>query len=105
MPQVQKSLEMLDLKTAHLYINITTDVGTFGIHKDTVDVHYWQVQGKTKWIIEKKDEYVLEPGDLIYVPEGVYHSVIPQGPRVGVSMSKFVDTPDPELLELKRLDV
>ena len=48
---------------------------------------------------------MLEPGDLIYVPAGVNHSVIPQGPRVGVSMSKFVDIPDPEFLELKRLDV
>ena len=105
LPQVQKSLEMLDLKTAHLYVNITTDVGTFGIHKDDVDVNYWQVQGTTKWIIEKKDEYILEPGDLIYVPAGVNHSVVPFGPRVGVSMSKFVDIPDPEFLELKRLDV
>lgn len=85
-PEVQKVLEELKLKYAHLYINITENGGTYGRHNDVVDVYYWQVQGKTIWQFDE-NKYDLDAGDLIVVPKGVYHNVIPLGPRVGVSMS------------------
>ena len=84
--EVNKILNQLKLKYAHLYINITENGGTYGKHCDVVDVHYWQVQGKTIWQIDEK-EYELDSGDLIIVPQGVYHNVIPLGPRAGISMS------------------
>ena len=83
---VEKVLDRLNLKEAHSYINIINSP-TFGEHKDIMDVWYWQVKGSTKWTIEKEKEYILSEGDLIYIPTGVLHNVMPLGPRVGISMS------------------
>jgi len=77
----------LGCNIAHLYFNITTKAKTFGKHKDSMDVYFWQCQGVTKWIIEDNNEVTLNPGDLIFIPKGVYHTVIPLSPRLGVSMS------------------
>lgn len=75
---------------------------SFDIHKDTMDVLYLQVIGNITWQIwesdsPKKDlnpeedeatmvwEKNMSPGDLIWIPRGVYHKVNPHGPRVGFS--------------------
>ena len=84
---VQKILERLRLKYAHLYMNMVVDTGTFGNHKDEMNVWYWQCEGRTKWIIDEKDECLLEPGDLIFIEAGTYHNIIPLTPRFGISMS------------------
>ena len=84
--KVRNVLNELKLYTAHLYINISEDGDTYGRHCDDVDVYYWQIQGKTIWEFDDK-KYTLNKGDLIIVPKGVYHNVIPLGPRAGVSMS------------------
>jgi len=86
--RVKPVLEDLKCNSAHLYFNIITKAKTFGNHKDTMDVWFWQCQGKTKWIIEDKTVYNLNSGDLIYVPKGIKHEVIPLTPRVGISMAK-----------------
>jgi ribosomal protein L16 Arg81 hydroxylase len=88
-PELKKILKDLNCKIAHLYFNITTTSKTFGKHKDSMDVWFWNCQGKIKWIIEDKKEIVLNPGDLIYVKKHVYHEVIPLTPRAGISMSKI----------------
>ena len=49
-------------------------------------MYYWQVQGKTKWKFDD-ESHILNSGDLIIIPKGVYHNVKPLGPRVGISMS------------------
>lgn len=84
--EVKKVLKNLKLKIAHLYLNITKSGGTFGNHKDDVDVYFWQVQGYTEWKFETK-KILLKKGDLLYVPKGMYHEVIAQVPRAGISMS------------------
>ena len=84
--KVKDVLNHLECTSAHLYFNVTTKVESFGRHKDTVDVWFWQCQGVTKWILDN-DEVILNPGDLIYIPKGVYHTVVPLSPRLGVSMS------------------
>ena len=84
---VKSILKDLKCNIAHLYFNITTKAETFGKHKDNMNVYFWQCQGVTKWIIEDKDEVILNPGDLIFIPKGVHHNVIPLSPRLGVSMS------------------
>jgi len=84
--EVKEVLKKLKLKTAHLYFNVTKAGGTFGWHKDDVDVHYWQVQGYTEWVFEEKT-ILLKKGDLVYVPKGIYHHVIAHEPRAGISMS------------------
>ena len=86
-PKVKKVLNQLNLNTAHLYMNISSVSPTFGNHTDGIDVYYWQVKGKSKWVIQDKQEYILDIGDLIIIPEGIEHCVIPLGPRAGISMS------------------
>lgn len=86
-PEVQNVLSDLQLKIAHLYMNITVHGGSFGRHQDGDDVFFWQVQGQTVWSFDDNTEYLLEPGDLIIVPKHTYHNVTPLGPRVGISMS------------------
>lgn len=85
--KVQNVLEDLKLNSAHLYFNITSQSQTLGKHDDPVDVWFWQVKGKSRWVIEDTQEYTLEKGDLIYIPKGTFHSVTPLGPRAGISMS------------------
>ena len=81
----------LNISEAHLYISLTSvnenNLGSFGKHTDTMDVWFWQAKGITKWQIMNK-EYVLSPGDLIYIPKGVEHCVISLSPRAGISMSR-----------------
>lgn len=86
-PEVQSVLKDLNQNDAHIYMNVTTDGGSFGRHKDTVNVFFWQAQGRTKWEFDNGLEYTLEPGDLIFVPRETYHNVIPLEPRIGISMS------------------
>ena len=83
---VKNVLKDLKLNSAHLYMNICEDGGTYGRHCDDVDVHYWQVQGKTMWKFDN-ETYILNSGDLIIIPKGIYHNVVPVGPRAGISMS------------------
>tara|TARA_Y100000004_G_scaffold195512_2_gene262693 strand:+ start:184 stop:591 length:408 start_codon:yes stop_codon:yes gene_type:complete len=83
---VKNVLDDLKLVTAHLYMNISEDGDTYGRHCDDVDVYYWQVQGKTMWKFDN-ETYILNSGDLIIIPKGVYHNVVPIGPRAGISMS------------------
>jgi ribosomal protein L16 Arg81 hydroxylase len=85
--QVRLVLEDLKLTSAHLYMNITAHGGSNGNHVDQDDVYFWQAQGRTRWQFDGGYEYLLEPGDLIFVPADVYHNVIPLGPRIGISMS------------------
>lgn len=87
--EVSTVMKELGMKSAHLYFNLFTKSETFGKHNDKVDVWFWQVKGSTKWIIEDSSEYILEESDLIYVPKGIYHEVIPLEPRAGISMSNI----------------
>jgi len=83
-PKVKELMNVFKLTSAHLYINFIFNGETFGKHVDTMDVKFWQIIGKTKWIIDNK-EYILERGDLISVPKGIYHEVISMEPRAGIS--------------------
>jgi mannose-6-phosphate isomerase-like protein (cupin superfamily) len=81
-------LNHLNCNEAHLYISLSTKSESFGKHRDDNDVYFWQCQGITKWVIENEKEYILEPGDLIFVPKNIYHTVISLTPRAGISMSE-----------------
>jgi len=73
--------------SAHAYFSFLTGAGTFGKHNDNEDVLNWQVIGNTKWTIWDKEtkEYILEPGDFIYVPKGMDHNTEVLMPRASVS--------------------
>ena len=85
-PEVEKVLKRLGLHTAHTYMNITTqNYGGLGRHNDTMDVWYWQCHGITMWTFDHL-RCILQPGDLVTIPKGVYHEVTPLTPRLGISM-------------------
>lgn len=74
--------------SAHLYVSLTSKAETFGWHKDTSDVIFWQVIGHTLFSVLQQGrvyEYTLTPNDLLYIPAGMKHSTQPLTPRAGIS--------------------
>lgn len=74
--------------TAHMYLSLIKD-SAFGKHKDEADVYFWQAQGKTRWVVDTKEgekTFVVEQGDVIYVPNNTFHTVTSLTPRVGFSI-------------------
>jgi 50S ribosomal protein L16 3-hydroxylase len=82
-----------------LMISYASDGGGVGPHLDSYDVFLIQVQGRRRWRIgrqadktmredvplkilahfEPEEEFVLEPGDLLYLPPGWAHDGIAEG--------------------------
>jgi mannose-6-phosphate isomerase-like protein (cupin superfamily) len=61
------------------------------VHSDDRETFYWQCQGNAEWQIyddwrdrEPVDGHLLEPGDVIYLPRKVNHSVRMPTPRMAV---------------------
>lgn len=74
--------------TALAYISLSSESATYGRHRDVMDVWCWQMTGYTLWKVGGKFrsfEKVLEPGELIYVPRGMWHDTKPMTPRAGLS--------------------
>ena len=98
-------LKALDCNEAFAFFNLTTASKTWPKHKDDYDVIYWQCIGKTLWKVEGRGDFLLEPGDLIYIPKGIYHEVIAITPRLGFSMARQENSvhmiQDPELYHKK----
>jgi 50S ribosomal protein L16 3-hydroxylase len=82
-----------DARLDDLMVSYATDGGGVGPHVDAYDVFLLQARGRRRWRIgpcrdarlrpglplailqrfEPSDEWVLEPGDLLYLPPGVAH--------------------------------
>ena len=86
---VQRVLTLLDLKVAHVYLCDKSGNHGHGWHNDETDVWFWQCHGSTRWNFENNRHYILEPGDLLYIPRLAYHEVISLSKRAGLSMSKI----------------
>ncbi|NDB59744.1 hypothetical protein EB001_15050 [bacterium] len=58
-------------------------------HKDLEDSVYLQMIGNSFWKIKGKEEteFMLEPGDIILVPNEVSHEVWGNGPRSGLLLA------------------
>lgn len=87
-------------------ISFATDGGSVGAHVDAYDVFLLQAQGRRRWRIARnfqpqwvagaplrvlarfchEDEWVLEPGDLLYLPPGVAHEGVAIGESVTISI-------------------
>lgn len=90
-----------DARMDDLMISYATDGGGVGPHLDNYDVFLIQVQGRRRWRIgrcadvsfvegvplkllrdfEPEQEWLLEPGDLLYLPPRWGHDGIAQGPE------------------------
>ena len=68
-------------------ISFTNVEPSTGRHNDPVDVFYLQCLGKVTRTVGENDtkEYILRPGDAIYVPSGVMHEVKSLTPRAALS--------------------
>jgi hypothetical protein len=74
--------------TAFNFLSLSSISETLGRHNDVMDVWCWQVLGKTHMTVEGKRrifDKVLEPGELIYIPRGMYHTTRSMGPRSLIS--------------------
>ncbi|WP_186214867.1 cupin domain-containing protein [Burkholderia gladioli] len=88
-----------DARLDDLMISYATDGGGVGPHFDSYDVFLLQVHGKRRWRIgaqkdltlredlplkvlqhfEPTEEWVLEPGDMLYLPPHIAHDGIAEG--------------------------
>jgi len=117
-----------DWRVDDIMISYAVDGGSVGPHYDNYDVFLLQGEGVRRWQLGQMcgsqsallphpdlrildsfdctDEYLLEPGDILYIPPGVAHWGTAQGecttfslgfraPRVNDMLSRWVD----ELLE------
>lgn len=80
-------------------INFVGGEESIGIHADPRHSFYWQTKGSSVWKtwntdpLERKDglssvpdnEILINEGDLIFVPHGVWHSVDTPLPRTAIS--------------------
>jgi 50S ribosomal protein L16 3-hydroxylase len=88
-----------DARLDDLMISYATDGGGVGAHFDSYDVFLLQVHGKRRWRVgaqrdlslqdglplkilanfEPEEEWVLEPGDMLYLPPHIAHDGVAQG--------------------------
>jgi 50S ribosomal protein L16 3-hydroxylase len=87
-------------RTDDLMVSYATDGGSVGPHDDLYDVFLLQGPGRRRWQVSRQrdraldpdasikvlrsfvpeDEWVLEPGDMLYLPPGVAHHGVAEGP-------------------------
>jgi mannose-6-phosphate isomerase-like protein (cupin superfamily) len=95
--QYQRACPDCSSFSSHLYYGDSTSA-SLGVHTDYVDVLFWQVYGSTTWSVPVENsknmrddplihsrDYVLQPGDMIYVPRAVAHKVVSHGERISIS--------------------
>lgn len=69
-------------------VSLTNKEPSTGKHSDPVDVIYCQFVGSVTWTIFDKDSsknFLLSPGDIIYVPKSTLHEVTSLTPRAAIS--------------------
>lgn len=83
------------------FINFVGKEQPITIHPDRRDTLYWQCIGSTTWNVYQNDNdlsqfksFVLNPGDVIFVPKGVSHTVITGEPRAAIAFSYNPDNYD-----------
>lgn len=95
-----------DARLDDVMISYATDGGGVGPHVDSYDVFLLQVEGKRRWRIgaphdlslkpdlplkilqhfEPSEDWVLEPGDMLYLPPHIAHDGIAQGECITCSI-------------------
>lgn len=127
-PEVAALRKLVDFipqwRVDDVMVSFASDGGSVGPHYDNYDVFLLQGEGQRLWktgqycgpdspllphdelrilsLFECEEEYLLDPGDILYVPPGVAHWGIAQGecttfsigfraPRVNEMVSRFAD--------------
>ena len=103
-------LSILDDMKKIFYKNSVTNIAFCGMrtehtsyptHKDPCDVMYLQVLGRAKFNVSLTEtggtdiiSEVFHPGDMIWIPRGIYHRIEPMESRVSFSFG-VEHEPDP----------
>lgn len=111
-PEVARLLDAFrlipDWRVDDVMISYAADQGSVGPHVDEYDVFLLQAQGRRRWCIDTRvppdaplrtdtdlkvltefsteHEWVLEPGDILYLPPGVAHWGVAEGPCMTCSV-------------------
>lgn len=81
---------MPSLSISTVYVNLSDTIDDIPAHFDALDNFYWQCQGSVEWQANG-NTYVVEPGDLVYIPAKTYHSVNFSMPRAAIGFSGTVN--------------
>jgi 50S ribosomal protein L16 3-hydroxylase len=107
-----------DARLDDLMVSIATDQGGVGPHFDSYDVFLLQAVGRRRWSIgrqkdlslqegvplkilrnfEPTEEFVLEPGDMLYLPPAYAHDGVAEGDCMTIS----IGFRSPSMVELAR---
>ena len=79
-------------------ISFIANQKTIPVHEDTMDSFMWQAIGSVEWRIfetaKENSSYkslIVNPGDMLFVPSGIIHTVFCENPRAGISIHYFND--------------
>ena len=81
---------------ANVYCSPKSESKSFPAHSDNTENFLFHTEGKVKWKIYKEfapqkpkeilDEFTLEAGDLLYIPQYQFHKVVAIEPRILISV-------------------
>ncbi len=74
------------LSLSNYYVNLSNNISNIPSHNDPLDNFYWQCQGSVEWTANDKT-YLVEPGDLVYIPAKTSHGVNFSMPRAAMGFS------------------
>lgn len=79
----------IENKKSDLFMFLSFVSGNKSItHKDEYDVYILELLGKTMYKIEK-EEFILEPNDLLFIPKNKIHKAIGLTPRICLSYAIY----------------
>ena len=73
--------------SCHLYTSFAKGSTTFSRHNDDVNVLIVGAIGKVSYKFDDGAIHIVEPGDALYIPAGVYHDPDVHSARVTLSIS------------------
>lgn len=89
MKEYLKSLS-LDPFVAMSFISLSDSQATTSRHHDECSILYVQAVNSVKWVVVcdgVEIEYMLDPGDVLFIPQGLSHEIFPIMPRAGISFA------------------
>lgn len=89
MQEYMKSLNLEPFVTMS-FISLTDSMPTTSRHADQCSIMYIQAVNSVKWVVVCRGvefEYILDPGDVLFIPQGLAHEIFPFMPRAGLSFA------------------
>lgn len=71
---------------SNIYVNLSSKISDIPPHSDFHHNFYWQCQGTVEWVANG-NTYIIEPGDLVYIPAKTSHAVNFSVPRAAVGFN------------------